>query len=549
MNSGINLELYKSFETLRKEQQIVIPEIIESFKNKKFFILEAPPGCGKSAFSTTIGNYYASNYTFNEKYNCGTYIVVHQKILQDQYINEKWFKIINDNNEINNIKSSNNYYCDRLSSLGVTCGEVSKYRRNDKEVCEFFNCKYFLEKTKFFKGKIGVTNIQYFLHLSAYMSKLLAKKELLIIDEAHTLESSLLQFISIEISEWISNIKLKIQFPKNLNDEKLIEWINKTYIQKIISLISDLRNNIEKLIKKTNLNIEEKAALKSHSEDLEYWDKHLSKLKSTLEDYHPDTWIIDKTISKSGYHIFSFKPIIIDKYANKLVFDKGEKILLMSATILNKSSFCKSLGIKEDEAEFITLPSSFKKENRMIHYDPVGKMGRSDINDTLPKMAKKIDNIMKDYPNSKGIIHCNSYQIVNYLLNNIPKESSKRFLTHTSLDRDKILNKHFETKKPTVLLTPSMAEGVDLKDDYSRFQILAKIPFPYLGDKRVMLKKKLQPWWYPYSTARIVIQGLGRSIRNENDFADSFILDENWDFFFRINKALFPKWFIESIKN
>ena len=58
------------------------------------------------------------------------------------------------------------------------------------------------------------------------------------------------------------------------------------------------------------------------------------------------------------------------------------------------------------------------------------------------------------------VVHnCHTYKIANYLKKNI---RSKRILTHNSDNRDEILAKHISSKEPTVLLTPSMTEGVDL---------------------------------------------------------------------------------------
>ena len=149
---------------------------------------------------------------------------------------------------------------------------------------------------------------------------------------------------------------------------------------------------------------------------------------------------------------------------------------------------------------------------------------------------------------SDVVVHnCHSYKIAEYLAKHVDKNQSARLLTHTTKDRDEILDRHISSNKATVLLTPSMSEGIDLKDELSRFQIVCKVPFPFLGDKRVVLKKKLHPWWYPYATARILVQGLGRSIRNEEDYATSYILDEDWLYFFKRNQNLFPKWFIESV--
>ena len=87
--------------------------------------------------------------------------------------------------------------------------------------------------------------------------------------------------------------------------------------------------------------------------------------------------------------------------------------------------------------------------------------------------------------NEKGIIHCHSYKVASYIKNNI---RNSRILIHGSDNRDTILEKHKKSRKPTVLISPSMTEGVDLKGELSRFQIICKVPYPYLGDK--LIKKR-----------------------------------------------------------
>jgi Rad3-related DNA helicase len=90
-------------------------------------------------------------------------------------------------------------------------------------------------------------------------------------------------------------------------------------------------------------------------------------------------------------------------------------------------------------------------------------------------------------------------------------------------------------------------EGVDLKDNLSRFQIMCKVPFPFLGDAVVVKRMEKNEKWYPYMTAKLIIQSLGRSIRNETDYAVSYILDSDWNRFFNKNKNLFPNEFIALI--
>ena len=94
-----------------------------------------------------------------------------------------------------------------------------------------------------------------------------------------------------------------------------------------------------------------------------------------------------------------------------------------------------------------------------------------------------------------------------------------------------------------------MEEGVDLKNELSRFQIICKIPYPYLGDTLVKSRMQKWKWWYSLQTAKTIVQSIGRSVRNVNDYAVTYILDEDWNRFYSRNKSLFPDDFKKSLKN
>ena len=110
-------------------------------------------------------------------------------------------------------------------------------------------------------------------------------------------------------------------------------------------------------------------------------------------------------------------------------------------------------------------------------------------------------------------------------------------------NRDAILKKHIIGDRPTVLLSPSMSEGVDLHGNLSRFQIICKIPYPYLGDK--IVKKRMNKWknWYALQTAKLIVQAAGRSIRSMDDIAVTYILDADWNRFYHHNSQMFPDTF------
>ena len=176
---------------------------------------------------------------------------------------------------------------------------------------------------------------------------------------------------------------------------------------------------------------------------------------------------------------------------------------------------------------------------------PMGKMTSKSIDSSLPIIAEAVKKILNEHKSDKGIIHTHSYKVANYLKHNV---KSRRLLFPTPDDRDTILRKHIEGNKPTVLISPSMTEGVDLQGDSSRFQILCKVPYPFLGDKLVKKRMNKWKWWYPFQTTKTIIQAIGRSIRSKDDTAVTYILDSDWDRFYGMNKKLFPKDFHNCLK-
>jgi Rad3-related DNA helicase len=143
------------------------------------------------------------------------------------------------------------------------------------------------------------------------------------------------------------------------------------------------------------------------------------------------------------------------------------------------------------------------------------------------------------------VVHnCVNYRIAKHLVDTV---RSPRLLLHDSENREEMIEFHVSNPNPTVLISPSMTEGVDLADDASRFQVLCKVPFPYLGDKVIQLRKAKNPGWYACQTARTIIQAFGRSIRNEKDHATSYILDTDWERFFRSSSSMFPKEFTDAL--
>jgi len=239
-----------------------------------------------------------------------------------------------------------------------------------------------------------------------------------------------------------------------------------------------------------------------------------------------------------------FKVIDVAPFSEENLFRFGDRVLLMSATILNSEAFCEGLGIPKDQVAVIEIPSPFPVENRPILYSPVGRMSRSSIDQTLPKMVETVKMLLEHHKDEKGIIHTHTYRIANYLRD---KLQDPRILIHDSANREHTLQQHHDSERATVLLSPSMTEGIDLKGDDGRFQIICKIPYPYLGDPLIKKRMNRWKWWYALQTAKSIVQSSGRSVRSMEDHAVTYILDEDWRMFFGRNKAMFPATFKDAL--
>lgn len=519
-----------------RDPQVKILEFAENeflHTDKKFLIIEAGTGVGKSAIGFAIARHLATTALSN------SYFLTTQKILQQQYV-EDFSKL-----GMKSLKSSSNYQCtfDKSSS----CSESSRQLRNAERGSRFWNncmtrCPYKNAKTDFISASTGVTNFSYFLAETAYAGKL-KPRDLLVIDEAHNTELELSRFVEVVVTERFSKHQLKIDMPDLRTQSQAEKWVREIYTPKARSH----KKHIEKMLEKYHGLKEKAGQFSSFAKQFDLLDKHVCKIDRFLQIYDKENWVCNLVPSdgRKGRRL-EFKPVDVSPYSDDMLFQHGGKVVLMSATILDKDAFCETLGIDKSNALFISVPSPFPIESRPIVAVPVGKMSSKVIDMTLPKMVEMVKKLLAEHRNEKGIIHCHTYKIANHLKRSL---RSNRILVHDSTDRDQILEKHKSSSKPTVLLTPSMTEGVDLKDEYSRFQIICKIPYPYLGDKIVKKRMHKWKWWYSLQTAKSIIQSVGRSVRSEKDFAVTYILDEDWLQFYRRNKLLFPKDFHECYKS
>jgi len=79
------------------------------------------------------------------------------------------------------------------------------------------------------------------------------------------------------------------------------------------------------------------------------------------------------------------------------------------------------------------------------------------------------------------------------------------------------------------------------------FQIIAKLPFPDLGDIQIAKRFTEDQDWFTWMTVMTLVQSYGRIMRAPDDAGDTYIIDSNFKWLAKQNKDLFPTWFREAV--
>ena len=160
------------------------------------------------------------------------------------------------------------------------------------------------------------------------------------------------------------------------------------------------------------------------------------------------------------------------------------------------------------------------------------------------KAISKIREIIDKYPNQKGAIHTSSNEQAFWIMDNL-RQYNLVFVGGES--RNEVLREFNESNDDEILIGASIKDGVDLKGDLCRFQIMFKVPYPQLNEQ-VKYRKSLDNSWYYYQAVMAIMQAYGRGIRDKDDYCDMYIIDADFKKLFYRNRKFFNEYFAEAIK-
>lgn len=225
--------------------------------------------------------------------------------------------------------------------------------------------------------------------------------------------------------------------------------------------------------------------------------------------------------------------------------------VLLSATVGMHSAYDDNIGIQytTDKTSYMSkIPSTFNFDNSPIYYIPTYKMNYQNKLQDFPKIQQLCFKILNSTLDKRGIIHTGSYENAKLFYSNAPNDIKKRlFIYGNSKQKDEIMDE-FKYSKNGVLVGPTLTEGIDLPNDYCRFIILMKVPYPNITSNIVKKKIELFENWYNSTTSNIIIQSIGRGIRNENDYCTTYILDGCFGSLYQKTLEQYPDYIKNRIK-
>jgi len=529
----------KNYNPLPQQQEL-LTAIDKAFKSgKKFVICSAPTGSGKSFLSKTLSNQsnspselfvdlikthsafdqdqfgsYVNEDTCNSQPKFGATALTITKNLQNQYN-----QLFTDSDIL---KGKTNYICQVDTEYNVEmapCVFLSKL----KDECLTKNkCLYYNARRDALINKFNIFNYSMFMALPDHVKK----REFLICDEASELEDEFVKRFSRHIN---SKILKRLDYNKTppINDyKKFRTWL--------IGLMSSLEDEVGKL--KNTLNRRKGDVSMADRQRYSLFKNLMMSLKMTLETWDKCEYLIEK--DKDGYMLTPLKVDTLSKY----IFEHGDKILLMSATIIDPHNFAKTLGITN--YEYIESKSVFDPKKAPIYVSNKVRLNYKTLKPSLPWVTEQIKQICATHKNEKGILHTHTMEITDFIKEKVGNDP--RFIfREPGQDNEYIVKLHAESPNNTILVSPSLSFGVDLKDDLARFQIIVKAAYLPLGNERIKKLFKLDPTWYLDKMLTNLIQACGRGVRSKDDYCTTYILDGCVYDAILSNKSKLPTYFID----
>jgi len=554
--------------SFRPGQRKTIADILYNILNniKEAYVLDAPTGSGKSIVSLFCS-------WILSKQGLKGYIVTADTELQRQYMRD----VIKYELPWQDVMGVDHYDChvnDSKFSVGECRLRGLSYEQSEKLPC-YPKCGYLQARKKSMRSDVAILNYSYWLiQMNFVMKEALEdgreppfnQRDFVFFDEAHKIDdivqSHFAPRINFEFHEKIELVNdfLDKNYPNQyeLTDHRICKSIIlKMYQTDDPNELFELLEQFERLLgsyvtigrdiaKKTDKKFNRNIQVPKEWKRIFFFFDLFKDMLCKVEDY--TDMVIDLGMN-SMLKNPQFDHLLFNILSDKLMLlkhlhKKANNKVFMSATLGSINSYAKNNMLPDYKSHKMSTNFDFK--NSPIFVFDLPKLTYQFKLDNYKQLTDSLDKILdKLHPNERGIIHTTSYEFVDKILS-YSKNKHRCFNYIGSKQKKEVLQQYLSSENG-VLIGPSLLEGLDLKDDTSRFQIFFKMPFANISDLFVKKKAELDNGWYRWKSAIAILQGVGRSVRNEEDWAKTYMLDGSFQDFIKNNVGFFPEEFLKRI--
>ena len=205
----------------------------------------------------------------------------------------------------------------------------------------------------------------------------------------------------------------------------------------------------------------------------------------------------------------------------------------------------KSYSLDPNKTKVIHVNPGWNYDNSpVIYLKKSGEMTYNKKVNSINRNLSLLKDVLENHKNENGIIHTVNYEISNLIKAKV--NNSRLIFYSNSKEKEKAIEDFLNNGG--ILVGPSHFEGMNFEGDTSRFQVLMKVPYMTLADSFVAEKSKRNPMWYSWKTFLTLLQGVGRSVRNDKDWCKTYIIDGSFEKFFDLNYSFFSKEFQDRLR-
>jgi Rad3-related DNA helicase len=197
------------------------------------------------------------------------------------------------------------------------------------------------------KSKFSALNYSMYFSLPQHLKK----REILVCDEGSELEQQLVAQYTCEIDfQFLMKTKTFLTaFPTQETHIKVSAWLQ-TLAENIDKNIESYKEWFKENSRKTDMDFARKKTEYTRLTNLQ------NSVGTLISTYQDSQYIIERL--EIGVR---FTPLKVDKLS-KYLFENADKVLILSATIIDPPNFCKSLGITD--YEFIDVDAGFGQSTK-----------------------------------------------------------------------------------------------------------------------------------------------------------------------------------------